>query len=174
MLRRNTKDRTNRSNPHPVYSAKTCYVPSPAFLPLRRAEPHLHAGEDSTGMVAAIDLHNPFNPRTEAYTAWHIRTSEGESPQSYAPKRHPYVIREEWGRVCDAFARGLEAARAVCGPERIPYNAAVYLSSNRCAGTGQYILECASLCCVDVYPYGFFSAGVSVQMSVLYALIARV
>lgn len=80
-----------------------------------------------------MDLYNPFAPGTDVYSAWHIRTPEGETSTSYDPSMHPYVVREQSSEVCHAFAQALGAARAACGPELMEFDVPVYMSSNRCA-----------------------------------------
>lgn len=96
-------------------------------------------------MMASMEEHSPWEVvvddsgrRTNhaEYIAWHIRTSEGETAQSYHPTTHPYVIQEPAAVVCPTYLVAMEEAMQTVldcpisyawGTDVLP----VYISSNR-------------------------------------------
>lgn len=96
----------------------------------------------SEKMVSSIEAHSPWEgalhgfggARGMPYSAWHIRTSEGETAGSYLPDRNVYIFNNQApAKVCPLFISTKETVRAACprlsaGQGRpMP----VFISSNR-------------------------------------------
>lgn len=96
-------------------------------------------------MMAQLERHSPWGGMSDAsgpryqtaeYIAWHIRTSDGETAQSYAPIAHKYVVQETSSYVCPTYLAAMEDAlqlTEICHSS-MPSDAAaelVYISSNR-------------------------------------------
>lgn len=64
------------------------------------------------------------------YSAWHIRTSEGETARSFSRDRHPYIFNgQPPDTVCALFTSSKDLIRASCHGHG--ENAQVFISSNR-------------------------------------------
>lgn len=74
-------------------------------------------------MVSSIEAHTPWEgavhglvaARGTPYSAWHIRTSEGESPRSYSPDRNVYIFNNQSpANICPLFISTKDTVRAAC------------------------------------------------------------
>lgn len=93
-------------------------------------------------MVSSIEAHSPWEgalhgivaARGTPYSAWHIRTSEGETATSFSSDRNVYIFHNQSpADVCPLFISTKETIRAACphlsATEGRPMP--VFISSNR-------------------------------------------
>lgn len=102
----------------------------------------LTACHRSEPMAASMGAHYPWGETQRAlgvarslpYSAWHIRTSEGETQKSYDPDKNLYIFNDQApGFVCPLYISTAEKVRAACPnvfagqSQPMP----VFISSNR-------------------------------------------
>lgn len=106
---------------------------------LRSAVIHLYplsplALLSSSSIMELMQEYNPWGstPHPAKYMAWHIRTPDGETTNSYNPKLHTYITQEPSEIVCGAYLRAFVDAKEGCPSQFEDDTTVVYISSNRC------------------------------------------
>ena len=92
----------------------------------------------SASMLKSLEEHRPWTQAAGAtlesakYVAWHIRTSDGESPSSFEPEVHQHVFdRVPSTEVCPWFFTAMQNPIGKCRDGSTGDAMPIFVSSNR-------------------------------------------
>ncbi|CAB1104555.1 unnamed protein product [Ectocarpus sp. CCAP 1310/34] len=119
----------------------------------------------SHSIMASLDANNPWTPagfgsRPAEYVAWHIRTSNGETKESFSPDVHQYIFNGQTSAaVFPLFLSATSFAEKACPKlyhDNIPIMP-VYISSN----SKTMSRNCTALAAENKIQSGFVDLGIA-------------